>query len=72
MKHPSNIPSATDTLNLRDQIHEKINKAKSVLTCIMFAAEFVSDGIGIDRNTLYHALWALDDYLEEITDLCTC
>lgn len=71
MKYSSNVPLTTESVNLKDQIHEKINKAKAVLTCIMFATEFVLDGMEIDHSTLYHALWAVDDYLGDLADLCT-
>ncbi len=66
MEYQSNYTSPPDLFDLKDQIYEKITKAKSVLTCIMFAAEFLCDDIKLDNHTLYNALWAADGYLEEL------
>jgi hypothetical protein len=55
--------------SIKDQTYEKINKAKSVLTCVMFATEFVRDEMVVDNNTIYHALWAVDEYLDELEKL---
>lgn len=66
MEYPSNSTHSPDLIILKDQIYEKINKAKSVLTCAMFATEFVRDEVEIDNHTLYHALWVVDEYLDEL------
>ena len=55
--------SFSDLSSFKEQINEKIIKAKSILTCIMFAKE-------IDSNTTYHALWVIDEYLDAVTKLC--
>ncbi len=69
MQYHSNINPNSDSLYLKDQIFEKLHKAKAVLTCIMFAAEFVRGETEIDNHTLYHALWAVDEYLEQLVKL---
>lgn len=66
MEYPSNCKSSNHLFDLKDQIYEKIAKAKSVLTCVMFATEFIRDDMVLDKRTLYHALWATDGYLEEL------
>ena len=53
-------------LDLKDALYVKIQKSKAVLTCIMFAVQFIRGEVELDNNTLYHALWAVDDYLEEL------
>ena len=53
-------------IKLEDQTHEKIAKAKSILTCVMFSTGFVRNEMELDSNTLYHALWAIDEYLDEL------
>ena len=57
-------PNSTG-LDLKDALYTKIQKSKAVMTCIMFAAQFVRGEMELDNNTLYHALWAVDD-LEEL------
>lgn len=66
MEQQSIHTPSPDIFTIKDQIHEKITKAKSVLTCIMFATEFVHNEVEIDNHTIYHALWSVDDYLEEL------
>ena len=58
-------PKSTN-LNIQDAIYSKIQKSKAILTCAMFAAEFIRDGMELDNHTFYHVLWAIDDCLEEI------
>lgn len=55
--------------NLRDSIYSKIQKSKAILTAVMFATEFIRNEMSLDNQTIYHALWAVDDYLIEISDL---
>jgi hypothetical protein len=55
----SNIP-------IKDAIFSKMQQSKAILTCIMFAIEFVRDDMAIDNSTIYNALWAVDDCLENI------
>ncbi len=59
-------PSSVAIINVQDLIYAKVQKSQAVLTCIMFAAQFVRGEMELDNNTLYHALWAVDDYLEEL------
>ena len=49
--------------DLNDALFCKLQKSKAILTAIMFAGE------RIESNTVYGALWAVDDYLEEIEAL---
>ncbi len=60
---------AIDLIDLKDKIYEKITKAKAVISCIMFAVEFVRDEVEIDNHTLYHALWVVDEYLDDLKRL---
>ena len=53
-------------INIRDAIHINIQQSKAILTCIMFATEFVRPEITLDASTLYHALWSVDDHLEKL------
>jgi len=57
------------SLDLEDAIHNKIQKSKAILTSVMFASEFIRNDMPLDNNTVYHALWAVDDYLAEIETL---
>lgn len=56
-------------INLKDAIHGKIQKSKAILTSVMFATEFIRNDMALDTHTVYHALWAVDDYLENIETL---
>ena len=56
-------------VDLKDAIHSHLNKTKAILTCAMFATEFIRDDVKLDDHTLYHVLWAADDYLEDIETL---
>lgn len=53
-------------IDLKDAIHCRINKTKAILTCVMFSSEFVRSDMSIDNHTIYHALWAADEYLDEL------
>jgi hypothetical protein len=53
-------------LNLKDTTYHNLQKSKAILTCVMFATEFIRDDMALDNQTIYHALWAVDDYLENI------
>ncbi len=56
--------SAT-SVELQDAICARINKSKAILTCLMFAAGYRGSS-NVDGHTIYHALWAVDQYLEEM------
>jgi len=58
--------SSCTTLNIKDAIDERFNKIKGVLNCLIFAIEFVDEENELDNNSLYHALWAIDEYLSEL------
>ena len=53
-------------IDLKDAIYCRINKTKAILTCVMFAAEFLRDDMEVDNHTLYNALWIADDCLNEL------
>jgi hypothetical protein len=57
--HSSNI-------SVKDAIFSKMQQSKAILTCVMFAIEFVRDDMILDNSTIYNALWAVDSYLENI------
>jgi uncharacterized membrane protein YgaE (UPF0421/DUF939 family) len=50
---------------IRDSIQRNIDQTKAIITCIMFSAEFIQE----DKNTLHHALWAVDEHLENLQKL---
>jgi hypothetical protein len=66
MHDPFIFNSDVSVIDLKDAIHSRISKAKAILTCVMFASEFVRDDMTMDDHAVYHALWAADDYLEEL------
>lgn len=66
MKQLFTINSDATVANLKDAIHGTLKKTKAILTCIMFSTEFIRDGLELDEHTLYHALWAADDYLDDL------
>lgn len=35
----------------------------------MFATEFIRDEVEMDNHALYHTLWVVDEYLEELIEL---
>lgn len=51
---------------IQDTIQDRINKAKAVITCLMFSVEFLNEDVSLDNSTIFHALWAVDGFLEEI------
>lgn len=63
-------PNAT-AIDLKDAIYTRINKAKAILTCVMFAAEVLQRDPHLGAHSLYHALWAADDNLKEMETLLT-
>jgi len=46
-------------------LYEKTTQTKAILECILSA--ILSDGIA--RGLLYNAVWAIDDYLDQIIEL---
>lgn len=54
---------------LEDAIQNTFQKAKTILTCAMFAMNFAREEIELDQGTLYHILSAVDDYLDEMAQL---
>lgn len=61
-------PNAT-IIDLKDAIYTRINKAKAILTCVMFATEALQKDPKLGLHSLYHTLWAADDCLEELEKL---
>ncbi len=53
-------------IDVSDAIYSKIQKSKAILTSVMFATEFIRRDMTMDNHTIYHAWWAVDDYLEDI------
>ena len=49
--------------DLSDTLFIKLQKSKAILTAVMFAGE------RIENDTVYGALWAVDEYLEDIEAL---
>lgn len=60
---------AISPADFKEKIYEKLVKAKAVLTCIMFAAEFLRDDKILDNTTIYHTLWVVDEYLDDLIKL---
>lgn len=55
--------------NIQDAIDERLDKIKGILNCLIFALEFTQSDQQLDNYSAYHALWAIDGYLEEINCL---
>ncbi len=66
MEQFSHSNPSTSYIDICDTIYSKIQKSKAILTSVMFATEFIRDDVALDNSTIYHALWAVDDYLEDI------
>lgn len=60
-------PTAT-LLDLQDGIDERIRKVKAILYCLMFATENIKNE-ELGNNSAYYALWAIDNYIDEINCL---
>jgi hypothetical protein len=60
------LNSEIKSLDIKDAIDERMNKARGVLNCLIFALEFTNEDQELDESSAYHALWALDGFLEEI------
>lgn len=54
-------------LNIKDAIDERLSKIKGILNCLMFAN--LQNEEELDNDSTYHALWAMDGFLEEISCL---
>lgn len=54
-------------IEIKHTIFSKLQQSKAVLTCIMFALEFIRSDMMFENATLYNALWAVDGYLEDLT-----
>ncbi|MFT3742168.1 MAG: hypothetical protein QM752_05795 [Gammaproteobacteria bacterium] len=63
------LPASSTQIDLSDTILSHIQKSKTILTSVMFATEFLRDDMVVNQHTIYHALWAVDDYLEGIEAL---
>lgn len=57
---------ALSLLNIKDAIDERLSKIKGILNCLMFANIQEEE---LDVDSTYHALWAMDGFLEEISCL---
>lgn len=53
----------------KDIIYQNLQKSKAILTCVMFANESLCKDASLGNTTIYHALWAVDGYLEEIESM---
>lgn len=49
---------------VKDAIFSRINKTRAILTSVMFAV--IKDSSMLDNSTLYHALWAADDFIGDL------
>lgn len=58
-------PNAT-VIDIKDAIYARMNKVKAILICAMFATEVLQKDPRSGAHSLYHALWAADDNLEEM------
>lgn len=66
MENPSISNPSFSSINIKDVISSKIQQSKAILTSVMFATEFIPAEMALDSHTIYHALWAVDDYLADI------
>lgn len=60
---------AINNLVIQDAVEERINKMKGVLNCLIFSLEFTQEDQELDSTSAYHALWAIDGFLDEINCL---
>jgi hypothetical protein len=63
------ISPSVSLIDLQDEIFGRFQKIKAVLACIMFSIQLVRDDMQIANSTLYHALWSVDDQLDELERL---
>lgn len=70
MEQLNHLNAEVSSADLNDAIYSKLQKSKAILTSVMFASEFIrSDTTVLDNHTIYHALWAVEEYLAEIENL---
>jgi hypothetical protein len=66
MENLSSHNTSLSSIDIKDAIFSKMQQSKAIITCVMFATEFIRDDMRLGNATLYHALWAVDHYLEEL------
>lgn len=50
-------------LELQDVIDEHLTKTHAILSCLLATW---NDDFCVDRDTIFHALWSMEDHLLEI------
>jgi len=53
-------------LEIKDAMNDRFSKIKGILNCLIFALEFVQGDDELDHNSAFHALWAIDGFLDEL------
>jgi hypothetical protein len=66
MEKPFIFNPNINSLDLKDAIDERYSKLRGVLNCLIFAIEFTQEDQELDNSSAYHALWAIDGFLEEV------
>jgi hypothetical protein len=66
MEKPFILNPTLNLLEIKDAMDERFSKLKGVLNCLMFAVEFVQGDDELDNDSAYHALWAIDGFVDEI------
>lgn len=62
--HPAANPQ-----DYTDAIQDRLIKIKAILTCLVFAVEFVNDYHELDKETIYLTLTVVEGFVEEINCL---
>lgn len=58
-------------LTVINNIEERVCKIKGIINCVMLASEHISDASAkLPNSTVYHALWSIEGYVEELELLC--
>ena len=57
------------SVQIEDAINIRLWKANALLTCLMSSAEFLENKCTANVDTIHNALWAINDFLEEISTL---
>lgn len=69
MEKPFIINPTLNIIDIKNAIDERVSKIKGVLNCLMFATEFIQGDDELDNNSVYHTLWVIDGFLDEINCL---
>jgi hypothetical protein len=69
MEKPFILNPNLTSINIQDAIDERIEKARGVLNCLIFALQFTQEDQVLDESSTWYALWTIDGFLDEVTCL---